>query len=87
MLLGESTEVTLPPSSAPLGLVLCNHESRDDGAGVRIMSLSPDGRGSMAGLTAGDTLLAVDGILCTEHAQAVQMLNEGAPHVAARDDR
>ena len=28
-----------------------------------------------AGLTAGDTLLAVDGVLCTDHQQAIKMLD------------
>jgi S1-C subfamily serine protease len=79
VLLGESTELHLPASlpsdpSAPLGITLANHEDVSDGAGVRVVSVVPEGRAAAAGVTAGDTLLSVDGVLCVDHVQALGML-------------
>ena len=49
-----------------------------DGAGVKILTVVADGRGAAAGLTAGDTLLSVNGVLCTDHEQAILMLDQPA---------
>ena len=37
-----------------------------------------DGRAAAAGLTAGDTLLSVNGVLCTSHTQAVGLVDTSA---------
>jgi C-terminal processing protease CtpA/Prc len=77
VVLGESVERLIVPRTGAhkelVGVTLCNHESVHDGAGVRIHSVVADGRAAQAGLTAGDTLLSVNGILCTGHEQAVQV--------------
>ena len=79
VVLGESTELTIAPKSAsnlaPLGVTCAKHESAQDGAGVKVVAVTADGRGAQAGLTAGDTLLSVNGVLCTDHHQAVAMLD------------
>ena len=49
-----------------------------DGAGVKIVSVHPDGRAAKTGLTAGDTLLSVNGLLCTDHNQAISLLDVGS---------
>ena len=79
VVLGESQEVEILPKTATnkaaLGITLTSHEAPTDGVGVRVQSVVADGRAAAAGLTAGDTLLAVDGVLCTDHQQAIKMLD------------
>ena len=82
VVLGESQELSIAPKSetnkAPLGVTLSNHDSVQDGAGVKILTVVADGRGAAAGLTAGNTLLSVNGVLCTDHEQAILMLDQPA---------
>ena len=71
VMLGESTEVTVPPPSSgsfhdeKLGLELRDHDSPLDGAGVRVAHVELGARCARAGLTTGDLLLAVNGVLCS----------------------
>lgn len=74
VVLGESQEVSLPASAERLGLTLRNHDGPEDGAGVKVLAVDPEGRCAAAGLTAGDTLLSVNNQLLTDHEQAMTLL-------------
>lgn len=73
---GQSTEVSLPGHGEAngLGVTLINHEQPTDGPGVKVLKVNPEGRCAKAGLSAGDLLLAVHGVLVTDHAQALALL-------------
>ena len=78
VVLGSSQELTIEPKSAtnkaPLGVSLTAHEDKG-GAGVKVASVRPDGRAAQAGITAGDSLLSINGQLCIDHKQAVGLLD------------
>ena len=44
VVLGESQEVSLPASAERLGLALRNHDGPEDGAGVKVLAVDPEGR-------------------------------------------
>ena len=65
----------LLPANSKLGLTLANHEAPTDGPGVKVIQVDFDGRAARAGLSAGDALMSVCGVICTDHAQAIKLLN------------
>lgn len=70
---GKSTEATLE-KHGPLGITLSDHDHPTDGPGVKVVTVDFDGRCAKAGLSAGDTLMSVNSTLCTDHAQALALL-------------
>lgn len=72
---GKSTEVTLE-KHGPLGITLANHDDPTDGPGVKVVAVDFDGRCAKAGLSNGDTLMSVNSVLCTDHAQALALLEQ-----------
>lgn len=82
VVLGESTELRIAPkdggNKAPIGVTLADHEAGSGCAGVKVVAVVPDGRAASAGLSAGDTLLSVNGALCTDHTQAIGLLDAPA---------
>ena len=74
VLLGESQEVAVSFKGGALGMTLRDHDGPEDGAGVKIVDVTSDGRAAAAGITAGDTLLSVNDQLCTDHTQAIALI-------------
>ena len=72
---GQSTEVNLAGEGI-LGITLTNHDESTDGPGVKISKLDINGRAAKMGLSSGDTLMSVNGIICADHAQAVALLQD-----------
>ena len=72
---GQSREISIGKRmDGPLGLALCNHELPTDGPGVRVFTVEHDSRCVKAGLSAGDTLLSINGVLATDHVQALSLI-------------
>jgi S1-C subfamily serine protease len=74
VMLGKSVEATLS-SKGPMGITLCNHEDPADGPGVKVMSVNPESQCVQAGISAGDLILSIGGVLCTSHEQAIELLD------------
>lgn len=76
---GTSTEVTVKKEGeSKLGITVTNHDQPTDGPGVKIVKVDFDGRAARAGLSAGDALMSVNGVICTDHAQAIKLLDATA---------
>ena len=80
-ILGESQEVEIENDGGPIGVTLTNHDDPTDGAGVKVLHVEPGGKCARAGISSGDTLLSVNGILCTDHEQASAMTKVCAQHI------
>ena len=79
VVLGESRELCVPlgdTSDGSFGLTLRDHEAVGDGAGVVVAEVTAGGTCAAQGLTAGDLVLAVNGVLCTDHAQAMGLIEQ-----------
>ncbi len=70
---GEAAATTLA-EGGELGVTFCDQECADDGAGVKLLHVEHGGAISAAGLTVGDTLLSIGGVLCVRHSQAMRQL-------------
>ena len=57
-------------NSEECGVTLCDLESEERQAGVRVLAARPGGSFAAAGVRTGDVILAIDGKIATDHRQA-----------------
>jgi len=69
---------TLPAASGGLGIRIRGDATA---GGVRILELEPGGLGQQAGMQVGDELIAVDGEVAADHAQAMRRLKRATGDV------